>query len=167
MILAVMFSISVEARQPFSSSTVTTSTLVCSASKCSRAASSPSFADTTTDWGTPAGKATQLYYTTVEPLNKGRVGTSTNVHYLEVVLYWGVLVKHLHFKNNTLHYSVITVMIEEEKAKIQWLQYWSKVLCVSVDPWYATSWSVCKCCIVVSRPTPNVRLLARHDPTVL
>ena len=52
-ILAVMFSISVEARQPFSSSTVTTNTLVCSASKCSRAASSPSFADTTTDWGTP------------------------------------------------------------------------------------------------------------------
>ena len=26
---------------------------------------------------------------TVEPLNKGQVGTSTNVHYSEAVLYWG------------------------------------------------------------------------------
>ena len=47
---------------------------------------------------------------TVEPLNKGQVGTLTNVHYLEVVLYWGVLAKnHLfsivgHTKQNTIHY---------------------------------------------------------------
>ena len=49
MTLAVIDWISVEARQPFSSSTVTTSTLVCSASKCSLATSSPSLAATTTD----------------------------------------------------------------------------------------------------------------------
>ena len=30
---------------------------------------------------------------TVEPPNNGQVGTSTLVHYSEVVLYWGVLVK--------------------------------------------------------------------------
>lgn len=54
MTLAVIVSISVEARQPFSSSTVTTNTLVCSASKWSLATSSPSFAETTTELGTPA-----------------------------------------------------------------------------------------------------------------
>ena len=57
-ILAVMFSISVDARQPLSSSTVTTRTLVCSASKCRRAASSPSLAATTTERGTPTGRST-------------------------------------------------------------------------------------------------------------
>ena len=30
---------------------------------------------------------------TVEPLNKGQVGTLTIVHYSEVVLYWGVFAK--------------------------------------------------------------------------
>ena len=30
---------------------------------------------------------------TVEPLNKGQVGTSTDVRYSEVVLYWGVFAK--------------------------------------------------------------------------
>ena len=34
------------------------------------------------------------FQSTVEPLNKGQVGTSTNVHYSEVVLYWGVFVKN-------------------------------------------------------------------------
>ena len=31
---------------------------------------------------------------TVEPPNKGQVGTSTDVHYSEVVHYWGVFVKN-------------------------------------------------------------------------
>ena len=40
-----------------------------------------------------------LHYTasvhiTVEPLNVGQVGISTDVHYSEVVLYWGVFVKN-------------------------------------------------------------------------
>ena len=52
---AVIFSISADARQPLSSSAETTSTLVCSASKCSRRASSPSLQDTTTGRGTPEG----------------------------------------------------------------------------------------------------------------
>ena len=30
---------------------------------------------------------------TVEPPNKGQVGTSTDVHYSKIVLYWGVVVK--------------------------------------------------------------------------
>ena len=33
----------------------------------------------------------------LEPPNKGQVGTSTVVHYLEVVLYWGVFAKILYF----------------------------------------------------------------------
>ena len=43
----------------------------------------------------------------------------------------GVLVKHTYF----LRYigTITQSMIEEEKAKIQWLQYWSEGLCVSVD----------------------------------
>ena len=50
------------------------------------------------------------FYYTVEPPNKGQVGTSTNVHYYEVVLFWGVSAKdHLfcilgHTKQNTIHY---------------------------------------------------------------
>ena len=32
--------------------------------------------------------------TTVEPPNKGQVDTSTDVHYSEVVLYWGVFAKN-------------------------------------------------------------------------
>ena len=58
--------------------------------------------------------------------NKGRVDTSTDVHYWDVVLYWGILVKHPYFCivsciGNTLHYShdrrgeskdsVITILI--------------------------------------------------------
>ena len=47
---------------------------------------------------------------TVEFPNKGQVGTSTNVHYSEVVLYWGVSAKnHLfcflgHTKQNAIYY---------------------------------------------------------------
>ena len=35
--------------------------------------------------------------TTVEPPNKGQLGTSTNVRYSEVVLYWGVFAKNPSF----------------------------------------------------------------------
>ena len=35
--------------------------------------------------------------TTVEPPNKGQVGTSTEVRYSEVVLYWGVFAKNPSF----------------------------------------------------------------------
>ena len=46
-------------------------------------------------------------HNTVEPPNKGQVGTSTHVHYSEVVFYWGVSAKnHIlsHTKQNTIHY---------------------------------------------------------------
>ena len=49
-----------------------------------------------------------MFHATVEPSNKGRVGTLTDVHYSEVVLYWGVSAKnHLfydicHTKQNTI-----------------------------------------------------------------
>ena len=35
--------------------------------------------------------------TTVEPLNKGQVGTSTDVHYSGVVLYWAIFAKNPSF----------------------------------------------------------------------
>ena len=38
-----------------------------------------------------------MKYHTVEPPNKGQVGTSTDLHYLEVVLYWFFLSKILYF----------------------------------------------------------------------
>ena len=47
---------------------------------------------------------------TVEALNEGRVGTSTDIHYSDVVLYWEVSAKtHLfhivgHTKKNSMHY---------------------------------------------------------------
>ena len=40
---------------------------------------------------------TTFYMTTLEPLNNGQVGTSTLVHYSEVILYWGVWSKSLIF----------------------------------------------------------------------
>ena len=43
-----------------------------------------------------------LYLTTVGPPNKGLVGTSTDVRYSKVVLYWGVSAKN-RFRQNTLH----------------------------------------------------------------
>lgn len=43
-------------RQPLSSSAVTTSTLECSASKCSLSANSPPGEDTTAGTGTPGGR---------------------------------------------------------------------------------------------------------------
>ena len=41
------------------------------------------------------------YSYTVEPPNKGQVGTLTDVRYLEVILYWGV------FAENPLFYIFI------------------------------------------------------------
>lgn len=68
-ISAVMATISAEARQPLSSSAVTTRTLVCSASKWSLTASCPSLQDTTTGGGTPVDRQTcTMYVTTSEEL---------------------------------------------------------------------------------------------------
>ena len=55
----------------------------------------------------------------MEPPNKGQVDTSTDVHYLEVVLYWGV------FANNPLFtfYDILGRIL---------LQCENKVVCVRI-----------------------------------
>ena len=53
---------------------------------------------------------------TVKPTNKGQVGASTNVHYSEVVLYWGASAKyHLFYvvvhTNRILYITTVIYLI--------------------------------------------------------
>ena len=66
--------------------------------------------------------------TTVEHLNKGRVGTSTDVHYLEVVLYWWVLAKNLQCSKNAFP-SVVGIKLKlGELAELDYYSYCSRLL---------------------------------------
>ena len=97
-----------------------------------------------------------MWYT-VEPPNKGRVGTRL-MSTIQRLSFIGGFCKISVFLLIVLAQYCIwyTVMIEEEKTKIQWLQYRSKVFCVSVDTWYAANWSVNLQTLVATSKQPRL-----------